>query len=168
MAPLVADPGAGLLFRQVGAAIVVFPPCPCPRRPLIFFSSFGPLVPGRQLLDMLRFYAGFEINDFTGEAMTESQTVARHYEQLKDLQVRRGRWFFMADAVLVGRSGVGENEPHALSCRAPPPCSRAERPTTPPTLFSPPGEIHVFVCAARGLPALYGPPGAGAAECRRH
>jgi intron-binding protein aquarius len=40
----------------------------------------------RQLLDMLRFYAGFEINDFTGEAMTENETVARHYDQIRDLQ----------------------------------------------------------------------------------
>lgn len=41
----------------------------------------------RQLLDMLQFYAGFEINDFTGEPLTDQEMTSLHYDRLKSLQV---------------------------------------------------------------------------------
>lgn len=40
----------------------------------------------RQLLDMLQFYAGFEINDFTGEPLTDQEMTSLHYDRLKSLQ----------------------------------------------------------------------------------
>lgn len=39
-----------------------------------------------QLLDMLRFYAGFEIDDITGQEQTDSDISRRHYEQVQSLQ----------------------------------------------------------------------------------
>jgi len=42
----------------------------------------------RQLLDALSFYATFEINDETGEARTDSEMTAIHYDQITSLQVR--------------------------------------------------------------------------------
>jgi len=41
----------------------------------------------RQLLDVLSFYATFEINDETGEARTDSEMTAIHYDQITSLQV---------------------------------------------------------------------------------
>jgi hypothetical protein len=40
----------------------------------------------RQLLNNLRFYQGFEINNFTGEALTENDMSEQHYAKLKKLQ----------------------------------------------------------------------------------
>jgi len=42
----------------------------------------------RQLLDVLSFYATFEINEETGEARTDSEMTAIHYDQITSLQVR--------------------------------------------------------------------------------
>ena len=56
----------------------------CSLSPLCTDKSQGTLI--QQLLDMLRFYADFEINDFTGEELTESDTTARHYQQIQSLQ----------------------------------------------------------------------------------
>ncbi|KAG7466190.1 hypothetical protein MATL_G00162160 [Megalops atlanticus] len=39
-----------------------------------------------QLLDMLKFYTGFEINDQTGIALTENEMTSLHYEQILSLQ----------------------------------------------------------------------------------
>ncbi|XP_035237353.1 RNA helicase aquarius isoform X1 [Anguilla anguilla] len=39
-----------------------------------------------QLLDMLKFYTGFEINDQTGIALTENEMTTLHYEQITSLQ----------------------------------------------------------------------------------
>ncbi|XP_038597174.1 RNA helicase aquarius isoform X2 [Tachyglossus aculeatus] len=39
-----------------------------------------------QLLDMLRFYAGFEINDQTGNALTENEMTTIHYDRITSLQ----------------------------------------------------------------------------------
>nr|XP_027195833.1 RNA helicase aquarius-like [Dermatophagoides pteronyssinus] len=39
-----------------------------------------------QLLDRLRFYVKFEIDDVTGEALTDSQISSKHFEQLTNLQ----------------------------------------------------------------------------------
>ncbi|KAJ8289040.1 hypothetical protein COCON_G00016990 [Conger conger] len=39
-----------------------------------------------QLLDMLKFYTGFEINDQTGIALTENEMTSLHYEQITSLQ----------------------------------------------------------------------------------
>ncbi|XP_039598060.1 RNA helicase aquarius isoform X2 [Polypterus senegalus] len=39
-----------------------------------------------QLLDMLKFYAGFEINDQTGNALTEKEMTSMHYERITSLQ----------------------------------------------------------------------------------
>ena len=41
----------------------------------------------RQLLDVLSFYATFEINDETGEARTDSEMTAIHYDEITSLQV---------------------------------------------------------------------------------
>ncbi|MFT7801790.1 intron-binding protein aquarius isoform X1 [Arapaima gigas] len=39
-----------------------------------------------QLLDMLKFYAGFEINDQTGNALTEKEMTSLHYDRITSLQ----------------------------------------------------------------------------------
>lgn len=43
-----------------------------------------------QLLDMLKFYTGFEINDQTGNALTENEMTTIHYDRITSLQVSRG------------------------------------------------------------------------------
>ena len=42
----------------------------------------------RQLLDVLAFYATFEINEESGEARTDSEMTAIHYDEITSLQVR--------------------------------------------------------------------------------
>lgn len=44
-------------------------------------------VPPLQLLDMLKFYTGFEINDQTGNALTEKEMTTLHYDKIISLQV---------------------------------------------------------------------------------
>ena len=39
-----------------------------------------------QLLNILKFYSGFEIDDQTGEALTETEMLELHYKELKSLQ----------------------------------------------------------------------------------
>ncbi|XP_018583353.2 RNA helicase aquarius isoform X2 [Scleropages formosus] len=39
-----------------------------------------------QLLDMLKFYTGFEINDQTGNALTENEMTTLHYDRITSLQ----------------------------------------------------------------------------------
>lgn len=41
-----------------------------------------------QLLDMLKFYTGFEINDQTGNALTENEMTTIHYDRITSLQVK--------------------------------------------------------------------------------
>ena len=41
----------------------------------------------KQLLDMLQFYAGFEISDQLGEALSDREMTIQHYEQISSLQV---------------------------------------------------------------------------------
>jgi len=38
------------------------------------------------LLQILRFYQGFEINDYTGSALTDEDMLKIHYEKMKFLQ----------------------------------------------------------------------------------
>ncbi len=40
-----------------------------------------------QLLDMLRFYTTFEINDFTGAELSDAEMVDRHYSSVTAMQV---------------------------------------------------------------------------------
>lgn len=40
-----------------------------------------------QLLEMLKFYAGFEINEQTGEALTDTEMMIMHYDRITSLQV---------------------------------------------------------------------------------
>ena len=40
-----------------------------------------------QLLDMLKFYSSFEINDFTGAELTESEMIEQHYGYIMSMQV---------------------------------------------------------------------------------
>jgi len=40
-----------------------------------------------QLLEMLEFYAGFEINDQSGEALTDHEMMDIHYDRITSLQV---------------------------------------------------------------------------------
>ena len=39
------------------------------------------------MLDMLKFYAGFEINDQTGLALTDHDMLDIHYDKITSLQV---------------------------------------------------------------------------------
>lgn len=41
-----------------------------------------------QLLDMLKFYTGFEINDQTGNALTQKEMTNLHYDRITSLQVK--------------------------------------------------------------------------------
>jgi intron-binding protein aquarius len=41
----------------------------------------------RQLLERLSFYATFEIDEFEGKVLTDSEMMTRHYEQITSLQV---------------------------------------------------------------------------------
>lgn len=45
------------------------------------------ITPHLQLLDMLKFYTGFEINDQTGNALTQKEMTTIHYEKITSLQV---------------------------------------------------------------------------------
>ena len=40
-----------------------------------------------QLLEVLKFYAGFEINEQTGEALTDDEMIDIHYNRITSLQV---------------------------------------------------------------------------------
>lgn len=40
-----------------------------------------------QLLERVSFYAGFEISDHSGVALTESQMLEEHYRKITTLQV---------------------------------------------------------------------------------
>lgn len=40
----------------------------------------------RQLLDLLQFYVGFEINEHTGAALSKDEMLARHYNRIQLLQ----------------------------------------------------------------------------------
>lgn len=51
-------------------------------RPLSDSKLFG------QLLEMLRFYSNFEIDDISGEALTEQEMTAKHYEAIHRLQTQ--------------------------------------------------------------------------------
>jgi intron-binding protein aquarius len=46
----------------------------------------------RQLLERLSFYATFEIDEFEGKVLTDSEMMTRHYEQITSLQVRFVRY----------------------------------------------------------------------------
>ena len=41
-----------------------------------------------QLLDMLKFYSAFEINDFTGTELSEPEMIEKHYSYIGGMQVR--------------------------------------------------------------------------------
>lgn len=51
------------------------------------FTQFINLNISFQLLDMLKFYTGFEINDQTGNALTENEMTTIHYDRITSLQV---------------------------------------------------------------------------------
>lgn len=40
-----------------------------------------------KLLDVLKFYAGFEISDQTGNALTQKEMTTLHYDRITSLQV---------------------------------------------------------------------------------
>ena len=42
-----------------------------------------------QLLEVVKFYAGFEINEQTGEALTDDEMIDIHYNKITSLQVRK-------------------------------------------------------------------------------
>ncbi len=44
----------------------------------------------RQLLEMLRFYVGFEITDFSGEPLTDAAMLLQHYTRVGSVQVMGG------------------------------------------------------------------------------
>ena len=41
-----------------------------------------------QLLDMLKFYSAFEINDFTGAELSEPEMIEKHYSYIGGMQAR--------------------------------------------------------------------------------
>jgi hypothetical protein len=41
----------------------------------------------RQLLELLRFYGGFEITDFSGEPLTDAAMLLEHYRRVGAVQV---------------------------------------------------------------------------------
>lgn len=51
------------------------------------FRQFSNVNVSFQLLDMLKFYTGFEINDQTGNALTENEMTTIHYDRITSLQV---------------------------------------------------------------------------------
>lgn len=53
----------------------------------LMFAQFVNLSVSFQLLDMLKFYTGFEINDQTGNALTENEMTTIHYDRITSLQV---------------------------------------------------------------------------------
>lgn len=53
------------------------------------FTWFINLNQSFQLLDMLKFYTGFEINDQTGNALTENEMTTIHYDRITSLQVNK-------------------------------------------------------------------------------
>lgn len=53
----------------------------------LVFTQFINLNVSFQLLDMLKFYTGFEINDQTGNALTENEMTTIHYDRITSLQV---------------------------------------------------------------------------------
>lgn len=56
----------------------------CQQCPLAISEETGHLF--RQLLEMLRFYVSFEIDDFTGEQLTDHEMLSKHYGKVKTLQ----------------------------------------------------------------------------------
>ena len=58
----------------------------CKLSPLLKRKEGGELF--KQLLEILKFYAGFEINDHTGSALTYDQLTEIHCKKLTNLQVQ--------------------------------------------------------------------------------
>lgn len=54
---------------------------------LLWFSCIL-ILSSLQLLDMLKFYTGFEINDQTGNALTQKEMTNLHYDRITSLQVK--------------------------------------------------------------------------------
>ncbi|KAH0620568.1 hypothetical protein JD844_021170 [Phrynosoma platyrhinos] len=54
-----------------------------------YCERFIELMIDLELLDMLKFYTGFEINDQTGNALTENEMTTIHYDRITSLQVSR-------------------------------------------------------------------------------
>ena len=57
----------------------------CQQSALANHAAHGRLF--RQLLEMLRFYVGFEITDFTGEPLTDAGMLMEHYKAVGAIQV---------------------------------------------------------------------------------
>lgn len=57
----------------------------CHLSALYQMENYGHLF--RQLVEMLRFYVGFEIDEFSGEPLTDDMMTKRHYTQMHRLQV---------------------------------------------------------------------------------
>eukprot|EP00055_Hartaetosiga_balthica_P013350 m.68179 g.68179 ORF g.68179 m.68179 type:complete len:1471 (-) comp8237_c0_seq1:466-4878(-) len=57
----------------------------CRLSPLSGDASRGHLF--NKLTDMLKFYVGFEINDFSGEPLTDSDMTQRHYKAMHEVQL---------------------------------------------------------------------------------
>jgi intron-binding protein aquarius len=53
---------------------------------LTFYFNYSELF--KQLLDILKFYVGFEIDDHTGLALTDDQMTELHCKKLAALQVK--------------------------------------------------------------------------------
>lgn len=69
------------------------PACPVyvPRCPTIrVYENIGPFV-RFQLLEMLKFYARFEISEETGDPLTDHDMTQLHYTKITSLQVRNER-----------------------------------------------------------------------------
>ncbi|KAG7252563.1 hypothetical protein CRUP_001026, partial [Coryphaenoides rupestris] len=51
-----------------------------------YCERFIELMIDLELLDMLKFYTGFEINDQTGNALTQKEMTTLHYDRITSLQ----------------------------------------------------------------------------------
>lgn len=53
-----------------------------------------------QLLEQLKLFAGFEIDDMSGEQLNQQQTTERHYKAITKLQVK-----FLIKIIVEGQNG---------------------------------------------------------------
>lgn len=71
----------------------------CQQSALANHAAHGRLF--RQLLEMLRFYVGFEITDFTGEPLTDAGMLMEHYKAVGAIQVFPSSLEFLGFFVVV-------------------------------------------------------------------
>lgn len=71
---------------------------------ILIFTQFINVNISFQLLDMLKFYTGFEINDQTGNALTENEMTTIHYDRITSLQVTEMQFSLCFCSIKLGHS----------------------------------------------------------------